>query len=160
LSLAVRLGSDDPCIWAPVFMLAAETLGHWYFFRPQLFTFCFFAYFVWALLAHLLDRPARLWTLPPVMTLWANVHGGFLAGLGAIGLVLGLRLLQACYRPGLRPAGLWSGAWPLGLTLLAGLAATLVNPFGLGLWRYVLTEMTHTTNRDLIDEWLPLLHPV
>src|SRR5262249_36923396 len=24
-------------------------------------------------------------------------------------------------------------------------------------WRYVLTEMTHSTNRELIAEWLPLL---
>jgi hypothetical protein len=159
LSRAVRLGGDDPWIWAPVFMLAAEMLGHWYFFRPQLFTFCFFAYFVWIVFAHLLGRPARLWTLPPMLTLWANVHGGFLAGLGAIGLALGLRVLQAYYRTGLRAAALWSAAWPLGLTLLAGSGATLLNPFGLGLWRYVLTEMTHSTNRDLIPEWLPLLHP-
>jgi hypothetical protein len=155
---AVRLGSDEPRIWAPVFVLSAEMLGHWFFFRPQLFTFCFFAYFVWTGFAHLLGRPARLWTLPPLLALWANVHGGFLAGLGAIGLVLCLRVVQAWYRSGLRAAALWS-AWPLGLTLLVGFCATLLNPFGLGLWRYVLTEMTHSTNRELIGEWLPLLHP-
>jgi hypothetical protein len=114
---------------------------------------------VWIVFAHLLGRPARLWTLPPLLTLWANVHGGFLAGLGAIGLVLGLRVLQAYYRTGLRAAALWSAAWPLGLTLLVGFGATLLNPFGLGLWRYVLTEMTHSTNRELISEWLPLLDP-
>jgi hypothetical protein len=159
LSRTVRLGSDDPRIWAPVFVLTAETLGHWYFFRPQLFTFCFFAYFVWIVFAHLLGRPARLWTLPPILTLWANVHGGFLAGLGAIGLALGLRVLQAYYRTGLRAAALWPAAWPLGLTLLVGFGATLLNPFGLGLWRYVLTEMTHSTNRELIAEWSPLLQP-
>lgn len=153
---AVRLASDSPRIWAPVFVLCAEILGHWYFFRPQLFTFCFFAYFVWIVMAHLLGRPARLWTLPPLLTLWANVHGGFLAGLGAIGLVLGLRVLQAYYRTGLRAAALWRAAWPLGLTLLIGAGATLLNPFGFGLWRYVLTEMTHSTNRELIAEWAPL----
>ncbi len=157
LCRAVRLGSDDPRIWAPVFMLAAEMLGHWFFFRPQLFTFCFFAYFVWIVLAHLLGRPARLWTLPPMLALWANVHGGFLAGFGAIGLGLVLRALQACWRTGLRTAALWAAVWPLGLTLLVGFAATLLNPFGLGVWRYVLTEMTHSTNRDLIAEWAPLL---
>jgi hypothetical protein len=154
---AVRLGSDDPRIWAPVFVLAAEMLGHWFFFRPQLFTFCFFAYFVWIGFAHLLGRPAWLWTVPPILALWVNLHGGFLAGFGALGLVLGLRVLQAYCRTGLRAAGLWSAAWPLGLTLLAGFGATLLNPFGLGLWRYVLTEMTHSTNRELIAEWSPLL---
>ena len=32
---AARLGSDDPHIWAPVFVLTAEMLGHWYLFRRQ-----------------------------------------------------------------------------------------------------------------------------
>jgi hypothetical protein len=158
LSRAVRLGSDEPRIWVPVFVLAAEMLAHWYYFRPQLFTYCFFAYFVWIVFAHLFGRPAWLWTLPPLLTVWANVHGGFLAGLGAIGLALGLRVLQAYERTGLRAAALWSAAWPLILTLVAGFGATLLNPFGLGLWRYVLTELTHSTNRELIDEWMPLLH--
>jgi hypothetical protein len=154
---AVRLGSDDPRVWAPVVMLAAGMLGRWFLFRPQLFTFCFFAYFVYVLLAYLLGRPAWLWALPAVLALWANLHGGFLAGLGAIGLALALRAVQALARHRLRPGLLWPMLWPLGLTLVAALGATLLTPAGAGLWRYVLTEMTHDTNRLYIDEWMPLL---
>jgi hypothetical protein len=153
----LRLGSGDPRVWAPVLMLTAGMIARWFLFRPQLFTFCFFAYFVSVLFAHLLGRPARLWLLPVVLAAWANLHGGFLAGLGAVGLALGLRTLQAAYREGMRPRAVWSAAWPLGLTLAAGSAATLLTPFGLDLWRYVLTEMTHDTNRLYIDEWMPLL---
>jgi hypothetical protein len=154
---AVRLAAPDGRVWAPVLMLAAGMVGRWFLFRPQLFTFCFFAYFVWVLFAHLLGRPARLWTLPLVQAAWANLHGGFLAGLGAVGLALGLRALQVVCRDGRRPRALAAATWPLALTLAAGLAATLLTPFGLDLWRYVLTEMTHDTNRLYIDEWMPLL---
>jgi hypothetical protein len=150
---AIRLASGDARIWAPVVMLGVGMVGRWFLFRPQLFTFCFFAYFAFVLLAHLLRRPARLWTLPPLIALWANLHGGFLAGVGAVGLALGLRAAQA-----LTPSrNVWAEIRPLGLTLAACTLATLLTPFGLELWRYVLLEMTHNTNRLYIDEWMPLL---
>jgi hypothetical protein len=154
---AIRLASGDARVWAPVLMLTAGMVGRWFLFRPQLFTFCFFAYFVAVLFAYLKGKRVLLWTLPLVEAAWANLHGGFLAGLGVLGVVLGLRGLQAIYRDGIRPRSLWIATWPLGLTLMAALAATLLTPFGLDLWRYVLTEMTHDTNRLYIDEWMPLL---
>ncbi len=153
----LRLGSADARIWAPLLMLTAGMLGRWYLFRPQLFTYWFLAYTLLVLFGHLLGRSRRLWTLPPLLALWANLHSGFLAGLGAMGLVLALRGLQACNRAGRRPRAILAAVWPLGLTLLASTVATLLTSFGLGLWRYVLTEMTHTTNRELVDEWMPLL---
>src|SRR5690242_595614 len=64
---AVRLGSDDALVWAPVFILAAHALGRWFLFRPQLFTFLFFALFVLLLFRHLLGRRGRLWLLPPLL---------------------------------------------------------------------------------------------
>jgi hypothetical protein len=154
---AIRITTDDARIWAPVLMLAACEVGRWFLFRPQMFTFCFFAYFLWVLFAHLHGKPARLWTLPLLLALWANLHAGFLAGLGAVGLTLLLRVAQALYRDGWQPHALARLAWPLALTLAGGAAATLLTPFGVGLWRYVLTEMTHDTNRLYIQEWMPLL---
>jgi hypothetical protein len=153
---AIRLGSDNPIIWVPVFALAAVMLGRWYVFRPQLFTYCFFAYFVFVLLSYLLGKRAWLWTLPPIIALWSNLHGGFLAGLGAIGLVLCLRVVQTWYRAGLRPRQLFVAVSPLAIILALSFGASLLNPFGLDLWRYILTEMTHDTNRLYNDEWMPL----
>ena len=34
-------------------------------------------------------------------------------------------------------------------------AVTVVNPYGLSLWRYVSTEVLHGTNRLYIAEWQP-----
>ncbi len=60
-------------------------------FRPQLFTFAFFAVYVTILHRYLRTGRAALWLLPAVMLVWANTHGGFLAGFGAIGLALLLK---------------------------------------------------------------------
>ena len=54
--------------------------------RPHLFTYLFFL-----LTLLLMDQAERgnrkaLWMLPVVMFLWANSHGGYLAGLGVLGV--------------------------------------------------------------------------
>ena len=97
---ALRLGSDDARVWGPLLVLLAAGVGRWLIFRPQIFTFLLLSIFVLTLFRHLLDRPARLWVLPLLVPLWVNLHGGFLAGLGAVGLALLLRTLQSGYRQG------------------------------------------------------------
>ena len=89
---AVRLVSGRDFHWLPVFCFAVANFSRYFVFRPQLFTFAFFALFVAVLLRHLMRRRAPLWALPIVMLVWANSHGGFVAGLGAIGLVVALRI--------------------------------------------------------------------
>jgi hypothetical protein len=89
---AVRLVSGRDLHWLPVFCFAAANVSRYFVFRPQLFTFAFFALFVAVLLRHLVRRRAPLWVLPGVMVVWANSHGGFVAGLGAIGLFIALRI--------------------------------------------------------------------
>lgn len=86
-------------------------------------------------------RLRRLWWFVPLVVLWANLHGGVLAGLGTVGLVV---------------AG-WCLAWSLGKDspvrhrrdaiamaafILASGLAVLVNPYGLDLPRAWLNTLT------------------
>ncbi len=53
--------------------------------RPQVFTFLFVALFLYLLeRARLLGQNRSLVLVPVVMPLWANLHGGFVAGLGLL----------------------------------------------------------------------------
>jgi hypothetical protein len=126
-----------------------------FLFRPQLYSFAFFALFVDLLIGHLAGRRTRLWLLVPATAIWANLHGGFLAGLGVLGLILVLRIAQHLNR-GTGILGALRAAGGLGATLLGAIAASFVNPQGWRLWRYLLTEFTHDTNRRYIQEWMPL----
>jgi hypothetical protein len=150
----LRLVAPDWRIAVPVLLMASHLLARWFLFRPQLFTFFFFALFVHVLFLHLLGRRSRLWLLPLVMPLWVNLHGGFLAGIGAIGLVLLLRLAQAW--PGASIRQLCRAVLPLFLALIGCIAATLLNPLGWRLWPYLATELTCEVNRRFIEEWQPL----
>lgn len=153
---AVRTTTDDPIVWVPVFLLCTSTASRYFVFRPQLFTFACFAFFVAVLFRFLLRGTARLWLLPPVMLLWANAHGAFLAGLGAIALAILIRIGQTLSAGAATPGGVARTIRPLALTFAACTAMSLLNPWGPRLWVYVLSELSHSTNRRYIAEWQPL----
>ena len=139
-------------------LLAAANLMHFWSLRPQLATFlCFFG------LLELLDRepigqPAG-WRRPlmagvPLMLLWANAHGGFVAGLVVAALFLGVRTLQtglAANDASWRSA-VWSGARNAAVMGVLCLA-TLANPYGWRLHAWLLESLGRP--RPEIVEWLP-----
>jgi hypothetical protein len=151
---AINPVTEDRVILVPVFLVAAATLSRYFLFRPQLFTFAFFALFVSVLVRFVLLGESALWLLPPVMLVWANAHGGFLAGLGAIGLAI-LLLVSVNLTNGRRGIALLDSTRPLWIVLAACAAVTFANPRGVRLWQYVVTEMLHDTNRRFVAEWRP-----
>jgi hypothetical protein len=154
--LAVRATAEEAPIWVPVYLLAISTVARYFLFRPQLFTFALFALCTAVLIRYLVGRRTTLLVLPFATLVWANLHGGFLAGLAVIGLALLLRLCQNVNARDPRRR-LLANTGLLAVTLVASGLSTFANPSGVQLWRYVLTEVTHDTNRRYIAEWRPLL---
>lgn len=118
--------------------------------RPHAFSY---ALVVWAVVV--LDRARRgrlawLWALPFIMLLWVNLHGGFLLGLGLIGVSLGAMLI-GWDGMAQRPNG--KEQRTIILVGLATVAATLVTPHGFQLYRYLAGELT--ADHSIISEWLP-----
>lgn len=111
--------------------------------RAQIFTYCFFT-----LTLYLLERVRQswrwreLWIIPIIMIPWCNIHGGFVSGLGLIGLyALGDALVRRPFWPYLR------------ILFLSGIA-TLINPYGIKYWSYLLHAVTMP--RPEITEWAPI----
>lgn len=124
-------------------------------FRPQLFDFMCLSGLLLLMARDRYRGSAPLWIALPIMVLWANAHGGFFVGLAALAVyaaVVGMEDLAA--GRGLRRAG-WLGS----LTVVAVLA-TLVTPFGLGLWGAVAHSMRNPLTRAVISEWQPLLFKI
>lgn len=107
--------------------------------RPQLWSFLFFAVMC-AVLARLDVRRAR-W-LPLLFAVWANVHGGWVLGLGVTAVWLAAAVRSV------KPNAMHA------IVLLAFCAAsTLATPYGVGLWRFIAE--TVRLGRD-IGEWQPV----
>ena len=152
----IRLVTDAPRIWAPILMLAAILLGRFYLFRPQIFTYLLLAIFTLTLIRYLFDLRARLWILPLLLIPWANLHGGFVAGIGVIGLALGLRVIGSWRRHSSHISSIWRDTRALLGTLLACLGASLLTPMGWQLWPFLVTELGNPYNRRYLVEWQPV----
>ncbi|MCL6622422.1 MAG: hypothetical protein K6T55_10005, partial [Syntrophobacterales bacterium] len=127
LYAAARLRGAHPLAVLVTFLpLLPQFINFYHPLRPQVFTFFFLALLLLVLeRARLTGRFRPLFLFPLVMVAWANLHGGFLAGLGVL-LLYGVG--EALSR---RPA------WPYFLTLALGTLATLINPYGLAYWKFM-----------------------
>lgn len=105
-----------------------------------------------------------LWLIPPLFLLWANLHGGFTAGLFLLGLVVACAALikgVLLWAPGLaacldEPTLPWPAIGRL--MLAAGVAAlvTLLNPYGWRLYGEIFDSLSNQFMLDSVQEWQPL----
>lgn len=82
--------------------------------------------------------------LIPFFILWANLHGSFIAGFIVYAIVI--------FGKSIREKSL---LWRDILVFISCVFATLLNPYGISLWREVWETVTSTTLRFAIMEWMP-----
>ncbi len=100
--------------------------------RVQMLSLCLVSMFVWLLDRYAASGSTRFVApLPFLMVLWVNLHGAFVLGVVILAIDCLASLLDR------RPAR----ARTLGLTLLASLGATLVNPALARVWEFPLRTM-------------------
>lgn len=111
--------------------------------RPQLFSVLCFSIQLALMLEGARGR-LRLWLwLTPLFAVWANAHGGWIVGLGVLGL------WSACAAA----TKVIPRRWAAGGVLCATLGS-LATPYGLELWRFLWE--TVGLDRGDIREWQPL----
>ncbi|MCX5721963.1 MAG: hypothetical protein NT179_08050 [Nitrospirae bacterium] len=110
------------------------------------------------------EQSRVLWLIPPLFLLWANLHGGFTAGLFLLGLVAAssatVKVVVARV-PGLaarldEAIPSWPTIWQL--VVAAGIASlvTLVNPYGWRLYGEIIDSLSNRFMLDSLQEWQPL----
>jgi len=137
------------------FAVAAPTLA----LRPQLFAIVLFA----ATLRILVERsrhPRRMWLIPAMAALWANLHGSFplvvvLVGLAWLDEVALLRIPTPAGHPRPRLPRRLLGSTGLALIGAFSALATLVTPFGIDAWRYIENLARDPAITSEISEWRP-----
>jgi hypothetical protein len=109
--------------------------------RPQTIAYPLFTATLW-ILAGRRTHPRRLLLLPPLVAVWANLHGSFVLAPALIGLT---------WLEDRRDHRETSTS-----TLVVGivsLLATLVSPYGIGVWRYAIGITTNTHILETVQEW-------
>ena len=121
------------------FLVSAVALG----LRPQLIGMALFA----IVLLLVTDRRAhrgRLWAIPIIVLVWANIHGSFFLG----PVVLGLAWLEDIHDRQPRPHRLL-------IIAAVSVAAACVTPFGPAVWAYAFGLSTNSEVTARITEWQP-----
>jgi hypothetical protein len=122
-------------------MVLAVSIGRRVFWpRPPVVSYFFMTVFLLTLWLHRSGRLATVWllALPPVMAVWANLHGGFMIGGTVVGAYFGGELLECI---GIKTFGKSRDLGPkwgrcrtyLVLGILCGVAS-LSNPYGYRLY--------------------------
>ena len=174
---ARRNGSSWLVAACAALLFAATVCSYWQV-RPQLASFGFFALILllldtvfhgWDRQWHLpyLKKDARfdqsqtpylekkhlrwLWLAAPVFALWANSHGGFVAGYCFFAAYLLGRSCELWYQRGERA---WETIGQLGVIAVVAGLSTLATPYGIDLHRWLLASLG--SPRPEITEWHPL----
>jgi len=128
-----------------VLWLAAATMFWFIDIRPHVFTLVIVS-------AILLTRDRRWapFAWPPLMVIWVNLHGGFLFGLGTIGLLVLVRAIEAGVRE--RRVVVNRREWIcVGLCFVAMLA----NPWGYRILEYPMKYVFGDSPYHTLIEWTP-----
>jgi hypothetical protein len=112
--------------------------------RPQLLAVVPFLLTIW-IVRERAARPRRLLWLPVIALVWANLHGSFVL----LPLIVGIAFVADVV--GRTSTRRWTG-----LATLAGVLVPLVNPWGPGVYGYLIRLSTAPIVRQVIDEWRPM----
>jgi len=152
----VRVGIH-PLLAVLIISLAAAASSHHFHIRPHLATIVFLGFS----LAMLCDFEAghisigRLFWLAPLFLLWANIHGGFLGGMGTLFLVTA-GWIFAWLAGGESPiSGIRQALVLVVIVIACGLTA-FVNPYGVELPTAWLSIMNLPLLPQIIMEHAPL----
>lgn len=107
--------------------------------RCHMFSFLFFTLFIYILELSRKGNNKPLYFIPLIIVFWNNIHGGVVSGIGLIGMYMVGEFLNR------KPVKKYL------LTLLASVAAMIINPWGYDYMKFLF--MANTMHRPDIMEW-------
>ena len=142
-----------PYLASFVVVLAAISSAVTWGVRPQMLSLLLSAVFLYVLQFSSKDSSRCLWLLPPLMVLWANLHGSFF--LGAVypaAYTVGATLEHVFARgEGAKPD--WKDIRRLAVVTILTAAAPILNPNGIRLLLYPFGTLKSAAMQQYIMEW-------
>jgi hypothetical protein len=132
--------------------------------RTQLVTLLGLAALSWVLERWRDGSPSIRWWIPPLFLLWANLHGGFVAGLLLLSLVLATSAIvrwlserRILFTGRLdEPLFSWVDLRRLAVITTISACVTILNPYGWRLYLEIVDSLSNQFMLDTLQEWQPL----
>lgn len=157
LHLCLRSGGLGVAASAAVVAPVAMMLRLFSEMRPQIFSFlmCITVFYLLERTREMEGRGRKLLPLLPLsLVLWSNLHGGFIIGMGMVGIYLLVETLRVViHGEGPEVGNFFVRAlWLLGSILAAGM-----NPGGFKALQVTFMQIGQAHYEKIIDEYLPTL---
>jgi hypothetical protein len=132
--------------------------------RIQMVTLLGLALLLWLWRRYQMAQGAALWMLPPFFLLWANLHGGFTAGLFVLGLILAVAAVTRVVAEA-RPHVVrcldervlsWRQISHLLMIVAVSVLSTFINPYGWRLYGEIVQSLGDRFMIDTLQEWQPV----
>jgi hypothetical protein len=165
--LLLRRGTSFPLALILVLMAASASMIH-FFARPHVVSWLFSVLWFYILDSSEARNRAStkaqqptlsLWLLPPLMLLWANIHGGFLLGFVLLGIYWlsavweYFRLGAKRFEDALQKIKAAKRRRQLAVIGILSALATLANPYGWRLHAHIYRYLSNRFLMDHIDEF-------
>lgn len=138
----------------PLALMAVGVSSIHYLARPHVFTLFLLPICLW-----LLDRDRRaahwsVWLLIPIAAVWTNLHGGYMALIACLGLLVAACALECVpdWMAG-RPAARLAALRRYSLLAAGCGAATFVNPFGYRLHLHIANYLQSDFIHEVVQEF-------
>jgi hypothetical protein len=138
-----KYGKINKFLFITPFLLGAGTLVSFFGVRPQVESWLFLAVLTRILTKDSVWRKWRFF-IPPFILLWTNLHGSFAVSIVTIFIVT---LLKSVRSKRIRVDYI--------IIFAVSLLTTFINPYGSRLWGEVFMQLSDTTLRWRIFEWMP-----
>lgn len=151
LALAMEETESPALVQFAILIAASVPLATHLQFRPQIFTFALMSSLLAILSRYNYRGRAPVWLAIPILVVWANLHGGFIMGVAALGTFTAVVFAQDLSLG----RGMRRTMWLLAITA-ASTIATLATPYGVGTWQAVIHALQNPHTRTAIVDWLSL----
>ena len=155
-ALRGRMRGAGPVTIALGLALAAKAAQPVLGTRPQVFTFALLCWTLWVADSYLRGGGRRVWILPLIFLVWANLHAGFVAGIGALVILLLAEAVKRRFRAGeLMPVERLRT-----LSLVTGVSAiaACINPDGPKVYWFALSTGPMESVKGIIEWQSPNFH--
>ena len=153
MAFVYRISTGSVYLRAFVLVLGAATAAVFWSPRPQMLSFLLSTVVLYLLYLYKRRQVDRLWLIPVVMLIWANLHAGFSIGFIFMAAVMAGEILSNIFNPGGEHVIPWSGIRKLILIGLVSVTVLVVNPYGLDMLRVPFETVSIGALRDFIQEW-------
>lgn len=151
--LVYLMGEGTVYVRAFAVIIGAAAAAIFWSPRPQMFSFMFGALTLYLLHLYKREDIDRLWFIPPMMVIWANLHGGFAIGFIFLFGSLAGEVIGNVFDPDDDRVVGWSRQRKMLLVTLVSIPLIGLNPYGIQMIGYPFRTVGIGVLQDFIQEW-------